>query len=235
MIKNHMLVVEDNISLQRSVIKDIKRWFPSYEVEGVDSFEAARNVLRRNRSKGVITRVIIVDEKLKGSLRGSDLVAYVDRYYPGIRKIMLAALARVIDLSKALNKGDLDKYILKDEYEDNPNALREAIQSALREKRGFIYDAITELLSKAEKEGHEEPVILAAGKRQLKPADLLREITHETKLGRDHMKNFAKLVYSLFTEPDEFLRELEKVSKLREKAKSAKHKKAHEKKKDAKS
>jgi CheY-like chemotaxis protein len=214
-----MLVVEDNTALCRAIADDLEGWFPGYRIDSAGSYEEAKSTLKKNQQSDQVTRVIVVDEVLRGRLRGSDFIAYVDKHYPRIRKIMLAARAELDDVSKALNAGRLDKYLLKNEYENNPDKLRDAVASVLDEDGGFIYEAILELLREAQKESGGRPLLIAAGKERLTPSQLLDEIAGGTTLGQNHVKAFTKVLYRVLAQPKEFLRELKRVESLRKKAK----------------
>lgn len=224
MIIQHMLFVEDEPSVQANVVDWLKQQFPDYKVEGVSTVNEAKATIRGGRKRGLITRVVIVDEVLPDG-RGSELLKYLQKQYPGIKKIMLAALAKTEDLSRAINYGNLDKYILKDDFAHDHNLLSDSIRDTLEGEKDFVYEAIAEVLKSAEEEGVEEEAILVSGRAYLTPAELLRQITMETKLGRKHMKDFSKLLYNAFLRPEDFLTELDKRVSSRKKSKKKSSKK----------
>jgi DNA-binding NarL/FixJ family response regulator len=213
MIRDHILFVEDDRNVRREVFTCLVEEFPDYVVEAVDSVKEAKKALQKARRKDLLTRVVVVDEDLgeKDSRdRGSAFLTFLQRYYPGIRKIMLEARARPQDISMALNLGKLDKYVHKGDFDRDKDILFDAIRSALKERDG-IQEAIIELLKEADSEDPCEAAVLMAGNRRITTKELLQNIAHDTKFARNHKKRFTKLLYSFFLRPEEFLSEMKKI------------------------
>lgn len=223
MFTKHMIVVEDNAALARNLIHNLQQQFPDFEIHAAESVAEAKRVLTGIRRKGHTVRVVIVDEALKDKARGSELLAYLQRYYPGIRKVMLASQATTSDLSKAINEGGVDRYVPKADYRNNHNLLFDAIRGALREhQQGPIYQALAEMLERAQQAGGGEEVLLVAAKKKtMTAAELLRHISEGTPLGQQHLKHFASLVQHAVQNPEAVLAEMAKVEKVREEAAKA--------------
>ncbi len=215
MIQDHILFVEDDPGVRTGVLALLEDEFPDYKVEAVESAEQAKETLRKCRARDLLTRVVIVDENLGAGERGSQLLQYLERYYPGVRKIMLESEAHTEDISRAVNKGKLDKYIHKADFRKDHNLLFDAIRNALSEGEGLLYDAVVEVLREAEPQEDEEAAILMAGPKQIRSGALLRDIAQQTSRGRRYMKQFTKLLYSFFLDPEDFLHEIERVRKNR--------------------
>lgn len=229
MIKQHMLFVEDIKDMREGVVLELRGEFPDYKVEGVSTIKGAKSALRKGKNLELITRVVIVDECLTDG-SGSDLLGYIHKMYPGIKKIMLAAQATPATLSRAINFGSLDKYILKTDFTHNHQLLFDAIRDSLEDSKDFIFNAITQVLMNAQQEGAEEEAILVSGKTHLTPAELLQQVTMQTELGQKHMKQFSELIYSVFLKPEDFLTALEKRAHSEKSSKRKKVKKCVKKK-----
>ena len=218
MIKQHMAFVEDDASVRTKVGQLLREHFPEFEVDTIDSFGEAKKLLRQRFRDGYITRVLIVDEELKSDGRGSDLLALIHKTYPNVRKIILASQARPEDLSKAINKGHVDRYILKRHFDRRHALLFDAIRESLAD-RGTVYEAMAEVLQRAERIPGPERSVLIAGKKPMSPGELLQHLTMGTKLGREHMKQFTELLYSAFQQPELFLKQMTRLAEARRKRK----------------
>jgi len=214
-----MMFVDDNPSARVGVVKNLRSWFPQYDIDEAGSVAEAKKVLRQCAKEGHIARVIIVDEKLhetnRRAPRGSDLLSYAQKHYPGMCKIMLASQATPADLSKAINRGGLDRYVQKRDYDRRPSVLRDVIRDALEEEHGFLYDALFELVERAEKVGEADQVVLVAGDKSYTVREIFQHIAAGTEVGQEHMKRFAQLIFLAVKEPEEFLGELSVLSEGR--------------------
>jgi DNA-binding NarL/FixJ family response regulator len=213
----HMLLVDDELAIRRDVSKMLRTEFPEHTVDVASSYEEALRVMRTRRTKKYVTRVVIVDEKLESRRRGSDLLLYLREHYPAVKTVMLAAHATRENLSRAINEGRLDRYILKKDFNSNHSILFDAIRELLSDGESLFYDAIMRFLEKAEKAGVAEDLVLVAAKEALSPGDLLREMMMGTTLGQEHVKEFADLMYNVFQDPKSALKALAVMAEARKK------------------
>lgn len=230
MLEEYMIVVEDRPIVCENIVIYLRSRFPKFRIEGAYTYNDAIKLLHSARPRDLLIKVVIVDEVLTKpndlKHRGSVLLKHVKRYYPWVRKIMLAAQANTFDLSRALNEGDLDRYILKNQYDRNKAILEKTVKDVLSLDRGPIYEAITESLSQLDNSDVED-VIFVGGKK-LTPKELLLEIINETQVGRGHTKDISRLLFDLHKDPNEFLNKVKQRGK--EVKKSGKHRRKSTKK-----
>lgn len=198
----HMLFVDDEWEHRRDIRDMLKREFPDYEVDTAESYEEARQILKRARADGYVTRVVVVDEVLGSGPRGSDLLAYLREEFPAIRTVMLSARAEPQDLSRAINDGRVNRYILKSRFISKHELLFDAIRDVLEEGEGPFYNAVVTFLRRTVDAGAADHCLLVAGKKRMTARELLQEITLGTEIGQRHLESFAQLMCNAIMNPD---------------------------------
>jgi DNA-binding NarL/FixJ family response regulator len=219
-MKLHMLLLEDEDALRHNISQMLRRQFPECVVDAAKSYEEAQKVVRTSLRKGHLTRVVIVDEQLKSNKRGSDFLVYLRRYHPGVKTIMLSAVATLQNVSKAINQGGLDRYILKSQFAQDSRLLFDAVRDLLQEDEGPILDGMLDVLNASIEADGNGGALLYAGTDIVTPKDLLKDLRIGTKRGRQHIKEFSKLMYEIFQNPEGALRTLARVEGAKQKASS---------------
>lgn len=119
-MENRLLLVDD----EEQILKALKRTFMNedYVIDIALSGEAALEMVGKRPYK-----VVISDERMPG-MSGSDLLAMVSLRCPEVVKILLTGHASVESAMKAVNQGEISRFMLKpwDNFE-----LRLAVSSAI--------------------------------------------------------------------------------------------------------
>ncbi len=151
-----ILCVDDEVLILQSLSYQLKKNFGrEFAIELIDDPEHALNFISECNSNQIDIPVILCDQVMS-VMRGDEFLAQVHESNPNTRKIMLTGLASGEEVGKALNRGNLYRFISKPwENTDLALTIKEAIRSfyvdkSLQEKnkeleRSFFYNSDTNL------------------------------------------------------------------------------------------
>ena len=122
-----VLLVDDEEKTLKYFDKVYSKFFPVFCARNV---EEAKQVLRDSSDK---IGVLITDQRMPGE-KGTDLLAYTKAAYPEIVRILTTAFSDINEAAKAVNQGEIYRYILK------PWDLDEVKNQLLKSLEHFTYN-----------------------------------------------------------------------------------------------
>lgn len=151
-----ILCVDDEAIILQSLSYQLKKNFGhEYNIELIDDPESALDFISECNTNQIDIPVILCDQVMS-VMRGDEFLVHVQESNPNTRKIMLTGLASGEEVGKALNRGNLYRFISKPwENTDLTLTIKEALRSFYVDKslmkkneeleRSFFYNSETNL------------------------------------------------------------------------------------------
>ena len=100
-----ILLVDDEPAVLNALKRELRPYFP--HLHTATCAQEALELLKQHP-----VQMVISDYRMPG-MNGADLVIEINRRYPHIMSLILSGQADMNGLSRALNEGDLYKFLLK--------------------------------------------------------------------------------------------------------------------------
>ncbi len=111
--RSAILTVDDDPGVSRAVARDLRRRYgEKHRILRAESGGDALNALRRLKLRGDLVAVILADYRMP-QMNGIEFLEEAMDVYPGARRVLLTAYADTGAAIDAINKVDLDHYLLK--------------------------------------------------------------------------------------------------------------------------
>src|SRR6266705_6283678 len=108
-----IVTVDDDPGVSRAVARDLRRRYgEKHRIVRAESGESALEALRRLKLRGDLVAVILADYRMP-QMNGIEFLEEAMDVYPGARRVLLTAYADTGAAIDAINKIDLDHYLLK--------------------------------------------------------------------------------------------------------------------------
>ena len=108
-----ILTVDDDPGVSRAVARDLRRRYGGkHRILRAESGGAALDALRQLKLRGDLVAVILADYRMP-QMNGIEFLEEAMDVYPGARRVLLTAYADTGAAIDAINKVDLDHYLLK--------------------------------------------------------------------------------------------------------------------------
>jgi thioredoxin reductase (NADPH) len=112
-VRAAILTVDDDPGVSRAVARDLRRRYgETHRILRAESGGAALNALRQLKLRGDLVAVIMADYRMP-QMNGIEFLEEAMDVYPGARRVLLTAYADTGAAIDAINKIDLDHYLLK--------------------------------------------------------------------------------------------------------------------------
>ena len=113
MAKPVLLAVDDDVSVLRSVERDLsKKYAKDFRIVGADSGAAALKTLEALHVRGDPVALLLVDQRMP-SMTGVELLEKALPLFPGAKRVLLTAYADTDAAIRAINSARLDYYLTK--------------------------------------------------------------------------------------------------------------------------
>jgi thioredoxin reductase (NADPH) len=108
-----ILTVDDEEQVRNAVERDLrKRYRKDYRVIKTASGKEALETLESLRERGDLVALFLADQRMPG-MSGTEFLADASKIYPDARKVLLTAYADTEAAIQAINRVDLDHYLMK--------------------------------------------------------------------------------------------------------------------------
>jgi thioredoxin reductase (NADPH) len=113
MSKPIILTLDDDPHVLRAVERDLRSKFgATYRIARADSGQAALELLRGWKSRGDVSALFLVDQRMP-NMTGVEFLQEAMRIYPDARRVLLTAYADTDAAITAINQVQVDHYLLK--------------------------------------------------------------------------------------------------------------------------
>lgn len=110
----YILVVEDELEVMDSLVKDLEEFENTFPIETANNAEEALEVVKHIQSSGDKVGLILCDHVLPGKNGVDFLISLQENEdFKGTRKVLVTGQAGLEDTILAINKANLDHYIAK--------------------------------------------------------------------------------------------------------------------------
>src|ERR1700720_3785021 len=108
-----LLTVDDDPEVSRSLARDLRqRYGDDYRIRRAESGPAALDALKELKLRDEMVGLLLADQRMP-EMTGVEFLAQARQFYPKARRVLLTAYADTDAAIAAINRADVDYYLLK--------------------------------------------------------------------------------------------------------------------------